>query len=165
MPVEAALPAFEHRRARALARRSAEAHFGAAQQPVQRRARDAVVDRVDHAAGGVAAVQQRGRPAQHLEALDHQRVDRRGMVEAQARRVDRRAAVVEQSDAVAIQSADDRPARLRTEAAGRHAGQARQRVAERAGAGACECVTAKHAGRRPKLAAQGVAGDDDGGGG
>jgi hypothetical protein len=162
MPIDAARTAFEHGRAGTLARRAAEARFGAAEQALQRRARNAVVDGVDDSARGVATVEQGGRPAQHLEALDDQWVDCRCVVEAEARCIDRRIAVVEQADAVAVKAADHRPAGLGAEAGGGHPGQMAQAVAERALPCSCQLITGQDRAGLGDLAAQGVAGDDDG---
>ncbi len=100
---------------------------------------NAVVDRVDDAADRAAAVQQCRRAAQHLDTLDEQRLQRHGVVVAQARRVDRGVTVVEQADAVTVEAANDRAARLRPEAGGRHAATQGQ------------CVAGQHAGRSREL--------------
>ena len=162
MPVQAAGTGFEQRGAGGLARGAAQPQFGPAAQAAQRAARNAVVDGVDHAAGGVAAVQQGGRATQHFQPLDHQRVDRHGMVEAEVGRVGRGAAVVQQADAVAVQPADHRSAGLRAEAAGCYAGQAVERVAQRAGAAQGQAVAGQHAAGGGEGAAQRVAGDHHG---
>ena len=163
MPVQAVGAAFQHRGRGPLLCGAAQPHLGTAAQALQRLARDAVVQRVDDATGGIAAVQQRGRTAQHLDTLDHQRVDGHRMVEAQVGRVGRRAAVVQQADAVAVQPADHRPAGLRAEIGGRHAGLATEGFAQRAGAAQRQRIAAEHgAGLGQRGAAQRVAGDHDG---
>jgi hypothetical protein len=95
-----------HRRAAALARRAAQAQLRPARCLLHRRTWDAVVDRVDHAADGAAAVQQRGRAAQHFHALDDERIDGHRVVVAQARCIQRCARVAEHPDAIAVLAAD-----------------------------------------------------------
>ena len=87
MPVQAVGAAFQQHGAGGFTRGAAQPQLGAAADADQRIARDAVVQGVDDATGGVAAVQQRGRAAQHLDALDHQRVHRHGVVEAEVGRI------------------------------------------------------------------------------
>ena len=71
--------------------------------------------------------------------------------------------VAEDADAVAVHAADDRPVGVRAEVARRHAGQAVQRVAERAAATQRQAVAAEHGGRRRDVGrSQGIAGHQDG---
>ena len=79
----ASAPAVDHQRAAALAIGTAQAQLGGARDARGALARDAVVQRVDHAAHRAAAVEQRGRAAQHLDAVDDQRIDRHRVVVAQ----------------------------------------------------------------------------------
>ena len=145
---------------------ASQAQFGAAAQAgfvkEEAQPRDAVVDGVDHATHRIAAVEQGSRTAQHLDALGHQRICGRGMVEAQRRGIDRRAAVVQQAQPVAVQATDHRPAAVGPEAGGADAGHERQRLAQRAGAAQGQALTSDHvAGLGQVGAAQGIAGDDD----
>ena len=166
VPVQAVGTALQQSGRGPLAGAAAQPQLGSSAQALQRLARDAVVQCVDHATGGVAAVQQRGRAAQHLDALDHQRIERHRVVEAQVGRVGRRAAVVEQADAVAVEPPDHRPTGLRAEIAGRHPRLTAERLAQRAGAAQRQRVAAEHgAGLGQRCAAQRVAGDDHRGGG
>ena len=142
--------------------RPAVAQFGGAGGLGHRSARNAVVDRIDHAADGAAAVEQGRRPAQHLDTFDHQRVDRHRVVVAQARRVECDAGIAEQLDPVAVHAANDRPVGVGAEVACRDTGQAIQRFAQRAAAPQHEAVAAQHGGRAHHVGrAQRIAGDDD----
>jgi hypothetical protein len=69
---------------------------------------DAVVDDVDHAADGGAAVEQRRRTAQYLDALDQEGFDTDAVIGADAGGVKRAYAVVEHANAFAAEAADDR---------------------------------------------------------
>ena len=155
----------EHGRGTALGGGTTQAPLGARADALLRGTRNAVVQAVDHAAGGVAAVQQRRRAAQQLDALGHQRVLRHRVVEAEVGRVDAARAVVQHAHAVAVQPADHRAAAVGPEAAAGGARQAVQRVAQRGGAAQHQRVARQAAGRlRQGVARQRVAGDDDGGG-
>ena len=81
---------------------AASAQFGASAQTDQGVTRDAVVQRVDHTARGVAAIQQRSRAAQHLHPLHHQRIEGHRVVKAQVRGIDRGTRVVQHPHAVAV---------------------------------------------------------------
>ena len=50
--------------------------------------RDAVVDDIDHAADGGAAVEQRRRTAQHLDALDEERLNADAVIGADVRGIE-----------------------------------------------------------------------------
>ncbi|MCY1223588.1 hypothetical protein D9M72_357210 [compost metagenome] len=126
--------------------------------------RNPVVDHIDHAADGVAAVHQRRRAAHDLDALGHERVHRHGVVIGQRRGVDRGAAVLQHLDAVAVQAADHRPAGIGPEVAGRNPGQLVERVAQRAALAHGQGVAAERRYRRHhvvEVAAERVGGDDD----
>ncbi|MCY1350232.1 hypothetical protein D9M69_364600 [compost metagenome] len=125
---------------------------------------DAVVDHVDHAADGIAAVHQRRRAAHDLDAFGYQRIQRHRMVIGQGRGVDGAAAVLQHLDAVAIQAADHRAAGIGAEIRRRHAGQLVERLAQRAGLAHGQRVAAQRRNRRDhvvQFAAERVGGDDD----
>ncbi len=77
--------------------------------------RDAVVEGVDHATDGVAAVEQGGRAADDLDAVDSDRVQRHGVVIGQRRGIQRADAIAQDANAVAVQAADYRAAGARAE--------------------------------------------------
>ena len=123
---------------------------------------NAVVDDIDHAADGAAAVQQGRRAAQHLDAVHRQHLDRHRMVRAQGRSVGGGATVVEDAYPVAIEPPDDGTAGVGTKVAAADAGQAAERLAQAAGAALLQGLAAHDAdGAEPLLTPQGVAGDDD----
>ena len=127
-----------------------------------RLARDAVVDHVDHAALRAAAIQQRGRAAQHLHALHGQRVDGGVVVVAERRGIDAGAAVLQDAHAVAVQPADGWPPGVGAEVGAGHARLVLQRVAQRGGALQQQVLAAQHArGRHRLLGAERIAGDGD----
>ena len=97
----------------------------------QRLARNPVVDHVDDAAHRAAAVQQGTGAAQHLDALDADRVGRDRVVIAQAGSIERGAAVAQDADAVAIEAADDGPAGVRSKVGAAHARHAVECFAQR----------------------------------
>ena len=86
---------------------------------------NAVVRHIDHAPDGAAAIQQGGGPAQHLNPLGGEGVDRHRMVKTQARDIHVGAAVLQNQQSVPIQTTDDRPAHV---GAKRTVGDARQVV-------------------------------------
>ena len=158
----AGVAALQHHAAGRLAVAGGVAEVGAAAEAFERLARDAVVDHVDHAADGAAAVLQRRRAAQHLDAFGDQRVDRHRVVVAQRRRIGRRAAVLQDADAVAVLAADGRPARVRPEVAAADAGQAVERLAQRGLGAQQQRVAGDGGGRRDQVAgAERIAGDGD----
>ena len=127
-----------------------------------RLARDAVVDHVDHAALGAAAIQQRGRAAQHLDALDGERIDRRVVVVAERRGVKAGAAVLQDAHAVAVQPADRRPPGVGAEVGAGHTRQLLQGIAQRGRALQQQALARQRAGGRDDLlGTQRVAGDGD----
>ncbi len=71
-------------------------------------ARDTRVDDVDDAADRRRPEQQRGRPAQHFDALRQQRVNGHGMVNRGIRYVDRTDAIGQHADALALKAAQNR---------------------------------------------------------
>ena len=166
VPGQRTRAAFQYQAPGAFRRGPAHARFGAAAEAGHRRPRNAVVDAVDDPTGGVAAIQQRSRAAQHFQPFGHQRVGAHRVVEAEVGRVGGHTAVVEQANAVAVQAADDGPAAVRAEPGAAHTGQAVERFAQRAAAAQHQAVTGQHAGGLGHAgAAQGVAGDDHRAGG
>ena len=122
---------------------------------------NAVVDGVDHTADRTAAIHQRRRATQYLDALDHQGVDRHGVVEAQARCVECSAGVAQHPNAVAVQAANHRAIGVRAEVGGRHARQAVERIAQRAAAPQHQARAGQHRCRCGDIGvAQWVAGDE-----
>ena len=91
-------------------------------------------DRVDEAADGVRAVEQRRRAADDLDALDAVRVDRDPVVARLAGEVAGAHAVFENEHTVAVETPDDGPFRARPETADRNARLVLQRLADRVGA-------------------------------
>ena len=94
----------------------------------------AVVAHVDHAADDAAAVDQRGGAALDLDLARQHGLQSDGVVGAGGGGVLHLAAVREDAHARPVGAADHRPARAGAVAAVAHAGQAVQRVAQRAGA-------------------------------
>ena len=130
MQAQTLVAALQHERGRAFAVAAGQAKVRLAGDPFQRLARDAVVDDVDHAPHGAAAVQQGAWAAQHLDAFDADRVGGDRMVEAQAGRVHGGAAIGQDADAVTVQPADDGPAGVGPEVGAAHTGCARERFAQ-----------------------------------
>lgn len=162
MKREAAVAAFDERRARTRIVRAAVARVERARDARDRFARNPVVDRVDDAADRVAAVQQRRRPAHDLDALDAQRILRHRVIVGQRRRVVRGDAVLQEADAIAVHPADDRTADERAIGRRGHAGQAVQRVAERIGAAQRQRVAGqRRGGRAQRRRAERVRGHED----
>ena len=120
-------------------------------------------DDVDEAAHGVRPVQQGGRTADDLDAIGAVGVDGDAVVSGLAGEVARANAVVEDEHAVAVEAADDGPARAGAEAADRDAGLVLQRVAEAvlAGLDEVERVQRRHGVERleRRLRAPGGGGD------
>src|SRR6185369_6231761 len=81
-------------------------------------ARHTLVDRVDDAADGIGTVTESRRPAEHLDLLDDEGIDRHGVVVARPRRVERDQPILEYADAGAGEAADDGTARARPEVRG-----------------------------------------------
>ena len=98
---------------------------------VGHRHRDAAVDHVDHAADRRGTVEQRLRPAQHLDALGKQRADHGGVIGRGVRHVDRAEPVGHHLDALALQAAQHRARGAGAERGGRGAGRVGQRLADR----------------------------------
>ena len=91
-------------------------------------------DRVDEAADGVRTVEQRRRPADDLDALEHVRVERDAVVARRGGEVAGAHAVFENEHAVGVETPDDRPARARPEAADRDARLVMRQLADGVGA-------------------------------
>jgi hypothetical protein len=88
----------------ALMRGGSVAEFRAAAERMRGGGRgDAVVNHVDHAADGGAAIEQRGGAAQNLDALDEQRLDTDVVIGADIGGIERADAVVEHPHAVAAE--------------------------------------------------------------
>ena len=87
-------------------------------------------DGVDDAAHGVRAVEQRCRAAHNLYPLQAVGIDRDTVVAGLAGKVARPDSVLHHQDAVAVEAADDWPARTWSEAPLRHTRLVLQRVAE-----------------------------------
>ncbi len=122
-------------RARLFARNACAAQRDLALQAVVGQARgDLAIDDVDHAAHGTAAIQQRGRPAQHLDAPDQQRIDGDCMIGRDVGSIEHRSAVGEHLDAWRRLAADDRTAGTGTEGVLAHAGQVGDGLTQRPGA-------------------------------
>ena len=115
-------------------------------------ARDARVDHVDDAARRRRAVEQRRRPAQHLDPFGEQRVDDDRMIDRGVRHVERADAVGQHADTLALQAAQDRARGVGTEGGGRDAGLARQRLADRRSGRAVELAAGEHRGAREHIA-------------
>ena len=89
-----------------------------------------------HAADRLRAVAQSRRPADHLDLVRRQRIDRHEVVFAQVGRATAAHAIVDDADAVDVEAADDRPARCaRRKARAGDAGFGEQHVAQRRAAG------------------------------
>ncbi len=111
--------------------------------------RHAVVLGRDHAADRLAAVAQRRRPADHLDPVGDQRVDRHAVVLAEFRDVLDADAVLLDPDPAVVEAADDRAAgRAGRVGRGRDAGPVHQRVAEGARLLAGDLLARHHRHRR-----------------
>ena len=108
---------------------------------------DTPVDDVDHAARRAVAIEQRRRTAHHLDALGGGGIDRRGVVRAGGRGVERTQAIDQHTDAVAAQTADHRPAGAEGVAGLADAGQVAHDVAQAAAADLRQVLAVKN--RRP----------------
>src|ERR1051325_9403256 len=92
---------------------------------------NAIVEHVDDAANGIAAVEERRRTAHDLDALRVHGIDGDVVILTDVRRVAGADAVFENADAIAAEAADDRPAGAWNEAGRRYARFLRQRLPER----------------------------------
>ena len=92
--------------------------------------RDAVVDHIHHTADGTAAVQQSGRTTQHFNPLGGKRIDRNGVVIAEARHIHVGTTVLQDAYAVTFHAANDGAAHIGTERAVGNARQVVQRFAQ-----------------------------------
>ncbi|MNP05433.1 hypothetical protein D3C76_973870 [compost metagenome] len=91
------------------------AQFAGTVDAFDRCIRNAVVEGVDHATDGVAAVEQGGRATDDLDAVDGDRVQRHGVVVGQRRGIQGADAIAQDANAVAVQAADHRAAGPRAE--------------------------------------------------
>ena len=123
---------------------------------------NAVVDHIDHATDSTAAILQGCRPAQDLDALHRQRVQRDRMVGAQARGIHRGTPVVQDADAVAIQASNHRATGIGAEVGAADARRAIQRLAQRGlGAQQQSLAAVLRCGNNQVLGSERVAGDGD----
>ncbi len=120
-------------------------------------ARDAVVAGVDDATDCTRPVSQRRRATDYLDLVGGVRVDRHRVVFAQRRGVVGADAVLAHADAVAVEPADDRPARSGCEIRSRDPGFVLQAVREVRAAGGRQVQRGQHGERHEDLL-----GDDDG---
>ena len=137
-------------------------HLGFAQHARDRCTRDAVINHVDHATHGAATIEQGGWAAQNLDAVGGQHVQRHRMVITERSGVQAGGAVVQHTDAVTIEPANDGTARVGTKVSAGHAGQAVQGFTQSA-LPAFEQIGAAQGAHRHggAVAPQRVAGDDD----
>ena len=105
---------------------------------------NASVDHVDRTADGAIAVQQAGRPLQHLDLGGEEGLDADRVVDADRRHVAGGQAVAQHLHARALEAADDRPADAGAEERGLHPGQARDGFADGAGPGLVEAFAGQH---------------------
>ena len=152
--------------ARLVARCRIGAHFRAAFEALGRHARgDFLVDHIDDAADGTAAVGQRGRAAQDFNLLRQHRFGRDGMVGADGRGILHFGAIGQDLHARTIHAADDGAAGAGAEMAGGDAGLAGQGFAQGRFAGAHQFLAFQYAhGRAHVVAAQGQGAGRDGNG-
>ena len=106
--------------------------------------RDGFVDHVDDAADRIAAIGERRRAAQDLDAAGIDRIGPDRVIGAGRGRIDRADAVFEHPDAIVTQAADDRAARARAVKGGGDARQAREKLAQRGVEAGDDGVAAQH---------------------
>ena len=99
----------------------------------RRREGNAVVGRFHHAADRLRAVAQRLRPAEDLDLLDRERIDRHAVILAEVGDVHRADAVLLHPDAEIIEPTQHRPRRTGRKAGRCRAGQREEQVAEALG--------------------------------
>ncbi|MBK6396505.1 MAG: hypothetical protein IPF73_18945 [Betaproteobacteria bacterium] len=119
---------------------------------------------VDHAADRVRSVEQRAWSAHHFDALRRQRLERDRVVDAGRRRIEQPDAVLQDADAIAIEAADDRTARVRTVVAGVDADKRAQHLAQRRLLADQQRLADEDRHRRDhveQFAAERIGGDDD----
>ncbi|MNM70209.1 hypothetical protein D3C81_818340 [compost metagenome] len=139
---------------------TAIAQFARPVNAVDGRGRDAVVEAVDHPADGVAAVEQCGRAADDFDALDGGRVQWHGVVIRQRRGIQGADTVAQDTDTVAVQTADHRAAGTGAEPGRGDAGLVVQGLAEAAFLLQGQVVAVEYgAGRGQFAVAQRVGGD------
>ncbi len=125
---------------------------------------DETVDHVDDAAGGSAAIGERGGAAQDLDALCAERIAGDGVVGAGGGCIDDADAVGENLHALCAEATDDGTAGAGAEGGGGDAGEALQRVAESAGETADDIALVEDRGGGDEFVAgarRADAGDDD----
>ena len=161
MQGEGAITGFQFARAAARGVGAAVAQFTCTVNAVDGGSGDAVVKGIDHAADGVAAVQQGGRATDDFDALNVDRVQRHGVIVRQRRGIQRPDAVAQDANAVAIQAANDRSAGARAEVGRRHARLFIEGFAQAALLLQGQVVAFQYGGGRRQLGvAQGVAGNN-----
>ncbi len=137
---------------RTRARGRAAAHSGTARDAARGHGgRDLVVEQVHDAADGAAAIEQRRRSAQHLDAFDQQRLGRDRVVRRDVRGVEQAGTVGEDGHAGRGLAADHRTRRAAAEGVGMHTGQAAERFAQRGARALEQRLTLEHRERRGDL--------------
>lgn len=111
---------------------------------IGRGGRNAVVDDVDDATDGGAAVEQGRRAAEDLDALDEQRLNADVVIGTDVRRVEGTDAVFQHAHAFAAETADDRPAGAGPECGAAQAGRGGEGCAERGGGAATEFIAGEN---------------------
>ena len=157
---EAAIAGFQLARTAAGGVGAPVAQLAGTMNALHRRVGDAVVEGVDHPADGIATVEQGGRAAHDLDALDVHRVQWHGVVVRQRRGIQCTHAVAQDTDPVAVQAADHRAAGARAEPGGGDAGLGVQGFAQAALLLQGQCVAFEHAAGGCQRGAQRVGGDD-----
>ncbi len=99
-------------------------------RPVRHARGDLVVEHVDHAADGAAAIQQGGRAAQHFHFARQHGFHGGGVVRRNRRHIEQLRAVGQHADTRRGLAADHRPAGAAAVGVGVHAGQAIQGIAQ-----------------------------------
>ena len=121
---------------------------------------DAIVEGIDHATDGAAAVQQGGRAAHDFNAVNVDRVQRHRVVVGQRRGVQRPYTVAQDANTVAVLATNDRAAGPRAKVRRRHTRLLVQGFTEAAFLLQGQVIACQHSGGRGQLfAAQRVAGD------
>jgi len=121
---------------------------------------DAVIEGIDHATDGAAAIQQRGGAPHDLDALHIDRVQWHRMVVRQRRRIQRAHAIAQQANAVAVLAANNRSAGAWAEVGRGHPRLFVQGFTEAAFLLQGQFIALQHGGGRGQLfTAQRIAGD------
>ena len=134
------------------------------ERPLQTLRRNAIVDQVHDTTDGVRTVEQGRRPAHHVDGLDRERLRADRMIGTDLRGIDRRDAVLQNTDAVFAQAANHRSARTRSEVSRADAGLAVERFADGRFEAQLEFFTGKNGDGLclfEQVAAERGTGDDD----